>query len=59
MLKDRVTVAIAQSTRDRLKTRYAKYGDTLDTIIVELLDFNDKWKGVVDNVKFQDGDKLE
>ena len=59
MSKDRVMIAVAPSTRDRLKTRYAKYGDTLDTIIVELLDFNDKWKGVVDNVKFKEGDKLE
>ena len=59
MSKDRVMIAVAPSTRDRLKTRYINYGDTLDTIIVELLDFSDKWKGVVNNVKFQDGDKHE
>jgi len=33
------------------------YGDTYSTGVEWLLDFHDKWKGVVDNVKFKDGDK--
>jgi hypothetical protein len=56
MAKERTTIAILPSTRDRLKTRYAHYGDTLDTIIVELMDFKDKWK---DTVSKLEGDKHE
>jgi len=56
--KPKTSIAISYTTLERLRGNM-KYGDTINEMIDKLLDFYDKWKGVVDNVKFQDGDKLE
>ena len=54
----KTTVALSKDVISRLRSIMA-YGDTYSTGVKWLLDFHDKWKGVVDNVKFKEGDSKE